>query len=152
MIHCTKSACRIICMLFQQTSPKRWFANVNMTSYCDVTNSAFSVLMTTIRHCSILKFSRGACNHAVAPGITRPLHATVWNGTLTMKEAMLLTSSKCQKQRKSRIHLNRKCQALNNYRKSATCEVDRKHIMCFNRKSICGRGFTLYYKSVPNSY
>ena len=77
MIHCTKSACRIICMLFQQTSPKRWFANVNMTSYCDVTNSAFSVLMTTIRHCSILKFSRGgAYNHAVAPGITRPLHGT----------------------------------------------------------------------------
>ena len=75
MIHCTKSVRRIICMLCQQTSPKRWFANVNMTSYCDVTKSAFSVLMTTIRHCSIQKLSRGAHNHAVAPGATRPLHA-----------------------------------------------------------------------------
>jgi len=29
-----------------------------------------------IRHCSILEFGRGASNQAVAPGITRPLHAT----------------------------------------------------------------------------
>jgi len=44
-LHCTttgkESACRIICMLCQQTSPKRWFANVNMTSCYDVTNSAY---------------------------------------------------------------------------------------------------------------
>jgi len=31
--------------------------------------------MTTIRHCSILEFGRGASNQVVAPGITRPLHA-----------------------------------------------------------------------------
>ena len=38
--HCTtttkKSACGIICRLRQQTSPKRWFANANMTSYYDL--------------------------------------------------------------------------------------------------------------------
>jgi len=51
-------------------------ANLNMTSYCNVTNSVYPVKMTTIRHCSILEFSRGASNQAVAPGITRPLHAT----------------------------------------------------------------------------
>jgi len=32
--------------------------------------------MITIRHCTILEFGRGASNQAVAPGITRPLHAT----------------------------------------------------------------------------
>ena len=32
-----------ICMLCQQTWPKRLFANVNMTSYCDVTNSVYQV-------------------------------------------------------------------------------------------------------------
>jgi len=32
--------------------------------------------MTTIGHCLILGFGEGACNEAVAPGITRPLHAT----------------------------------------------------------------------------
>jgi len=47
-----------------------------MTSYCDVTNNVYPVTMTTIRHCSILGFGRGASNQAVAPGITRPLHAT----------------------------------------------------------------------------
>jgi len=63
-------------MLCQQSSPKRLFANVNMTSYCDVINSMYPVTMTTIRHCSILEFGRGASNQAVVPGITRPLHAT----------------------------------------------------------------------------
>jgi len=48
-----------ICMLCKQTSPKRWFAKVNMTSYCDVTNSVYPVTITTIRHCSILEFGRG---------------------------------------------------------------------------------------------
>jgi len=33
-------------MLCQQTSPKRRFANVNMTSYCDVTNIVYP--MTTL--------------------------------------------------------------------------------------------------------
>ena len=33
---------------------------------------------TTIRSCLILEFRRGASNQAVAPGITRPLHATAW--------------------------------------------------------------------------
>jgi len=32
--------------------------------------------MTTIRHCLILAFGKGAYKQAVAPGITRPLHAT----------------------------------------------------------------------------
>jgi len=32
-------------MLCQQISPKCWFANVNMTSYCDVTNSVYPVKM-----------------------------------------------------------------------------------------------------------
>jgi len=78
--HCTtskESVYRIVCMLCQQTSPKRWFANVNMTSYCDVTNSVYAVTMTTIRYCSMWEFGYGAYNHEVAPGITRPLHATV---------------------------------------------------------------------------
>jgi len=69
-------ACKIICMLCQQTSPKRWFANVNMTSYCDITNSLYPVTMTTIRHCSILEFGEGHTIKAVAPGITKPLHVT----------------------------------------------------------------------------
>jgi len=60
----------------QQTSPKRWFANRNMTSCCDVTNSVCPVRKTTMRHCSTLAFVRGAYNQAVTPGITRPLHAT----------------------------------------------------------------------------
>jgi len=30
-------------MLCQQTLPKHWFANVNMTSYCDVTSSVYAV-------------------------------------------------------------------------------------------------------------
>jgi len=47
-----------------------------MTSGCDVTNSVCPVAKTTIRHCSTLAFVRGAYNQAVAPGITRPLHAT----------------------------------------------------------------------------
>jgi len=42
--------------------------------------------MTTTCHCSILEFGRGAYNQAVAPGITRPLHATdwVWNFKLLL--------------------------------------------------------------------
>jgi len=32
----------------QQTSPKRWFGNMYMTSNCDVTNSAHQIKMTTI--------------------------------------------------------------------------------------------------------
>jgi len=47
-----------------------------MTSCCDVTNSVCPVTKITIRHCSTLAFVRGAYNHAVAPDITRPLHAT----------------------------------------------------------------------------
>jgi len=46
-------------MLCQQTSSRRWFANVNMTSDCDVTNNIYPVTMTTIRHCLILYFGRG---------------------------------------------------------------------------------------------
>ena len=71
-----ESACRIICMLCQQTSSKRWFANIYMTSYCDVINSVYPATMNTIRHCSIPEFSREAYNGAVALGTTRPLHVT----------------------------------------------------------------------------
>jgi len=78
--HCTTtskdSVYRIVCMLCQQSLPKRWFANVYTTSYCDVTNSLYAVKMTTIRHCSMLEFGKGAYNPKVVPGITRPLHAT----------------------------------------------------------------------------
>jgi len=31
----------------KQTSPKGWFGNMNMTSNCDVTNSAHQTQMTT---------------------------------------------------------------------------------------------------------
>jgi len=48
-----------ICMLCQQTSPKRWSGNVNMASYSDATNNVYPVTMITIRHCSILGFGRG---------------------------------------------------------------------------------------------
>jgi len=53
-----------------------WFANVNIMSHCDVTNSVYQVTMSTVHHCSILEFGRGAYNQAFTPGITRPLHAT----------------------------------------------------------------------------
>jgi len=46
-------------MLCQQFLPKLWFANVNMTLYCDVANSVYSATMTIMPHCSILKFGRG---------------------------------------------------------------------------------------------
>jgi len=44
-----ESACRIIRRLRQQTSPKRWFANANMTSYYDVAKSVYLVTMATRR-------------------------------------------------------------------------------------------------------
>jgi len=44
------SAWRRICIFCKQTSPKRWFGNVNTTSNCDVTNSAHQIQMTTICH------------------------------------------------------------------------------------------------------
>ena len=80
-------------MLCQQTSPKRC-ANVNMTSYCDVTNSVYPVTMTTICHCSILEFGWWASNRAVAPGITRPLHATA---AATTQLRNLITVTKVRK-------------------------------------------------------
>ena len=55
---------------------KRWLRNMDISSYCDVTKSVYPVTMTTIRHCSILGFGRGHTIKQVAPGITRPLHAT----------------------------------------------------------------------------
>ena len=47
-----------------------------MTSYCDVTKDVHTITITTIGHCTILEFGKGAYNEAVAQGITRPLHAT----------------------------------------------------------------------------
>jgi len=35
-------------LLCQQTSPKRWFGKMDMTSNCEVTNSAHQIQMTTI--------------------------------------------------------------------------------------------------------
>jgi len=35
-------------LLCQQTSPKRWFGNMEMTSIVDVTNSAHQTQMTTM--------------------------------------------------------------------------------------------------------
>jgi len=55
---------------------KTVFASVNMTSCCDIINNVYPVTLTTIHHCTILEFGRGASKEAVAPGITRPLHAT----------------------------------------------------------------------------
>jgi len=43
------------------------------------------VTMTTIRHCFILDFGRGAYNQADAPGITRPLYATECMQTLFLR-------------------------------------------------------------------
>ena len=37
-----------MCILCQQTSPKRWFGNRTMTSFCDVTNSAHQIQMATL--------------------------------------------------------------------------------------------------------
>ena len=37
-----------MCVLCQQTLPKRWFGNRTMTSFCDVTNSAHQIQMTTL--------------------------------------------------------------------------------------------------------
>ena len=48
--HIRGSACRKICLWCQQPSPKRWFGNMNTTSYCDGTNSAPRIQMTTICH------------------------------------------------------------------------------------------------------
>jgi len=38
------------CILCQQTSPKHWFGNMNITTYCDVTNSPYQIQITTICH------------------------------------------------------------------------------------------------------
>jgi len=65
-------ACRIICMLSQQNSPERWYANVNMRSYCDVTTHRLS--SKNYHHTPLLNtiIWLGASNQAAAPGITRP--------------------------------------------------------------------------------
>ena len=68
-----ENACRIICMLCQETSTKHWFANVNMTSYCDITDSVCPVTMTTICHCSILEIGMG---HTIKQSIRPPPKVT----------------------------------------------------------------------------
>jgi len=55
----TESVCRRICIMCQQTSPKRWFGNLNITSNCDVTNSAHQMQITTTCHC-MKSFSGGS--------------------------------------------------------------------------------------------
>jgi len=39
-----------------------------MTSYCDIRNGVYAVTMTTIRHCSMLEFGKGAYNQRSRPG------------------------------------------------------------------------------------
>jgi len=51
-------------MLCQQTPPKRWFANVNMTLCCDVTNNPYPVTRPPYAT-ALLEFRRGASNQAV---------------------------------------------------------------------------------------
>jgi len=61
---------RKMCILCQQTSPKRWFGNKTMTSNCDVTNSAHQIQMTTLRHWKKPpheKFLRTPLFHAIFP-------------------------------------------------------------------------------------
>ena len=47
-----------------------------MESDDETSDSTALVTVTTIGHCLILEFGKGAYNEAVAQGITRPLHAT----------------------------------------------------------------------------
>ena len=72
MTHCTQpskqSACRQNNTHVASTNfAKIWFANVNMTSYCDVTSSVYPVTTTTIRQCSILQFCRGGIQWSSRP-------------------------------------------------------------------------------------
>jgi len=62
-------------MLCQQTSPKRWIANVNMMSY----EYANVNMTTTIRHCSIPEFERGhpiKQSPRASPDLCTPLTAS----------------------------------------------------------------------------
>jgi len=90
------SACRRKCILCQQTSPKRWFGNMNMTSNCDVTNSGHQphkwpphatewkspMKIFCVRHCScptvfILLVSSSLCNWTNSLNLlVRNLHCT----------------------------------------------------------------------------
>ena len=73
-----ESACRRISILCQQTSPKRWFGNTNVTSNCDVTNSSHQIQMTTICHWMNLpwKFSSYAIGYARDKGLRFSLQLT----------------------------------------------------------------------------
>ena len=79
-----KRACKIIYRLWQQTSLKRWFGNVNMTSECDVAKSAYPVTITTIRHCSKREFGRGHTikqSPRASPDLCKPLSQGFTNFT-----------------------------------------------------------------------
>jgi len=56
-------------------SPKRWFANANMTTYYDVANSVYPVTMNTKRCCSILDVGRHATKQSprTSPDLCTPL-------------------------------------------------------------------------------
>jgi len=82
--HCTpttkEGACRRICRLRQQTSPKRWFANAHMTSYYDGANSVYPAAYiqqwppyAAAQHWNLVG---GIQSKAVAPHIAKPLHVT----------------------------------------------------------------------------
>ena len=60
---------------------KTLVANLNMMSYCDVTNSVYPATMTTIRHCSILGFGRGypiKQSPRASPHLCTPLVLHAW--------------------------------------------------------------------------
>jgi len=81
----------------QQTLPKRWFANVNMTSYCDAISSVYLIAMTTIRHCSIPKFCRRDTikqSPRAPPDLCTPLAPS---GTWNLRSESPSPSSKCAK-------------------------------------------------------
>jgi len=78
---------------------------MNMTSYCDITNGIYPVTMTTISHCSILEFGRGAYNQAVAPGITRPLHATNLTRTSHPGHSTILLRSESPSSKRAKFHI-----------------------------------------------
>jgi len=72
---------------------KTLVANLNMVSCCDVTNSVYTVTVTTIPHCSIPELGRVASSQAVAPVTTRPLSARHWSQAPVRKNLVCVPSA-----------------------------------------------------------
>jgi len=64
---------------------KRWFANGNMTRYCDVTNSIYPVTMTTIRYGSTLEFIRGGIQSSKSPRASPDLCTPLFRAVNTLR-------------------------------------------------------------------